>query len=533
MIKIWESLWDSYLKIPSVEILNEPAGMTQRSEFVGMLLEHFDLKGMHILEVGTGTGQYSIELSLRGAHCTGIDINSGSIKLAQRLADDYNMTNCSFKNVDLFDFKGTKFDIVFSMGTIEHFTDKQIVKMLKKMSEIGDYVIVGVPYSGSRPYMLSKERSQRNGTWEYGEEQDFETLKDLFRQADLTLLQEKTIGVYSEAYYLNRVYPVLISGQVTTNLRKTFEGEEVGSWLVAIGSKHESLKLNIVKEGTSIIIPIYNGEKYIERLVLNLDKVFYPNKEIIFVNDCSTDNTKIELEKYYKNNGATILNLKKNVGEIEARLEGIKRAKYDYIYCLDADDLIFPGGIETMMRDLKSCPDNTYLSNSCALMKDGKFTGEIWFHEFLKNPQRYIVSELTDLCGKISLGNTIIKKNDLLHAYDTYHQILKKVNIERMEVAGDSLLLDIMVFNGYIEHIIPVYYTYRGYDHNIGTISQQADKRVKYIPLQMAYCFKQMDGNSHQKSGMADKAKEIYGEKLGKQFINNFNKYLEVLNAIN
>ena len=530
MIKIWDSLWDSYQKIPSVQILNEPAGMTQRSEFVGMLLEHFDLRGKTILEVGTGTGQYCIELSLRGARCLGIDIDKGSIKLAKRLANDYNV-DCSFKNINLFDLKGQHFDIIFSMGTVEHFTDDEIVKMFMQMSKVGDYVIVGVPYSGSRPYMLSKEHSQRNGTWEYGEEQDFETLSPLFERAGISLLQEETIGACSEAYYLKRVNHSLIPTQIGRNLAKMLKGEQVGSWLVAIGStKYPNLGPNVVRDGISIIIPVYNGEKYIERLMDNLLKIDYPNLslEVICINDCSTDNTK-ELLQAYTSDTIQLVNLRKNVGEIEARLEGIKRATTDHIYCLDADDMAFPKSITTMMRDLESCPSNTHLSNSCALMEEGKFTGSIWFHEFLKSPEKYIDSELANLCGKISLGNTIIKRKDLLSAYEVYHKLLKKAGKKRMEVAGDSLLLDIMVFNGYIEKIIPVYYAYRGYEHNTTTISQQIDKRVRDIPLQMAYCFKEMRGNSHRRDTMVDMATKVYGEKLGKVFINNFDKYRKVL----
>ena len=41
----------------------------------------------------------------------------------------------------------------------------------------------------------------------------------------------------------------------------------------------------------SIIIPVYNGEKYIRDIVKNIEKIDYKNKEVIFINDGSTDNT--------------------------------------------------------------------------------------------------------------------------------------------------------------------------------------------------------------------------------------------------
>ncbi len=236
MTKIWNSLWDSYKNIPSEQILNEPAGMSQRSEFVGMLLKHFDLKGKSILEVGTGTGQYSIELAKRGAICTGIDIEQESIDLAKRIAKDCKST-AQFQKGDLFDAQPTsKYDIVFSMGTIEHFTDKEIVKMFRKMSEIADYVVVGVPYRGSHAYMLSKQISMQMGTWEYGVENDFMTLDYLFEEADILPLTEKTIGAVSEAMYLKRVNHALIPVQIAMNLEKMYKCQDVGSWLISIGT---------------------------------------------------------------------------------------------------------------------------------------------------------------------------------------------------------------------------------------------------------------------------------------------------------
>ena len=235
MTKIWNSLWDNYKDIPSAQILGDPAGMTQRSEFVGMLLKHFDLKGKSILEVGTGTGQYSIELAKRGAICTGIDIEQGSIDLAQRIGNDCKST-ARFSKMDLFKVSG-HYDIVFSMGTIEHFTDAEIIKMFKKMSEIADYVVVGVPYSESPAYMLSKQISMYQGTWEYGVENDFDTLDYLFEEADILSLEERTIGAVSEAMYLKRVNVELIPTQIAMNLDKMYKGEDVGSWLIAIGSR--------------------------------------------------------------------------------------------------------------------------------------------------------------------------------------------------------------------------------------------------------------------------------------------------------
>lgn len=90
----------------------------------------------------------------------------------------------------------------------------------------------------------------------------------------------------------------------------------------------------------SVIIPVFNSEKYIARCVRSamnqsLSKDLY---EIIVINDGSTDNTAEVLK--YVGSHITLIDLKKNMGIAYARNEGIKASRGRYIINLDADDYI-------------------------------------------------------------------------------------------------------------------------------------------------------------------------------------------------
>src|SRR5438874_15082 len=90
----------------------------------------------------------------------------------------------------------------------------------------------------------------------------------------------------------------------------------------------------------SIIIPVFNEEKSVTQVVKKMDQVDIPNitKEIIVVNDGSTDSTGLELksiERKIKN--ITIITHKVNQGKGGAVITGIKKSTGDYIIIQDAD----------------------------------------------------------------------------------------------------------------------------------------------------------------------------------------------------
>lgn len=90
----------------------------------------------------------------------------------------------------------------------------------------------------------------------------------------------------------------------------------------------------------SIIVPIFNVEKYLERCILSIINQTYQNIEIILVNDGSTDQCIKICEKYLKKDKRIILINKENGGLSDARNAGLAKATGDYVLFVDSDDLI-------------------------------------------------------------------------------------------------------------------------------------------------------------------------------------------------
>ena len=97
----------------------------------------------------------------------------------------------------------------------------------------------------------------------------------------------------------------------------------------------------------SVLIPVYNCEKYIERCIKSILNQNYDNIEIVIINDGSTDNTQEIIDKLkFKNSNIVSVN-RENKGICETRNELLNIATGEYVMFVDADDWIDEGFIKT------------------------------------------------------------------------------------------------------------------------------------------------------------------------------------------
>lgn len=90
----------------------------------------------------------------------------------------------------------------------------------------------------------------------------------------------------------------------------------------------------------SIIIPVYNTEKFLEKCIKSIINQDYKNLDIILVDDGSTDTSPTICDEWKKKDSRIQVIHTKNQGVSEARNSGLKIAKGDYISFIDSDDMI-------------------------------------------------------------------------------------------------------------------------------------------------------------------------------------------------
>ena len=112
----------------------------------------------------------------------------------------------------------------------------------------------------------------------------------------------------------------------------------------------------------SVIVPVYNSEKYLERCFDSIFNQTYKNFELIIVNDGSSDDSQSIIDKYASKDSRIIKILQKNSGGAAARNRAIEIAKGDFIYFIDSDDYLESRALEIMVKTL-----NGYNCDCCVI----------------------------------------------------------------------------------------------------------------------------------------------------------------------
>ncbi|WP_264554433.1 glycosyltransferase family 2 protein [Flavobacterium sp. N1861] len=107
----------------------------------------------------------------------------------------------------------------------------------------------------------------------------------------------------------------------------------------------------------SVIMPVYNGELYIEEAINSIVNQTFTDFDLIILNDNSSDGTVAIIEKIReKDNRIILINKTKNEGPANLRNEGIEMAKTEYVALLDADDIAMPTRFEKQINILDTNP---------------------------------------------------------------------------------------------------------------------------------------------------------------------------------
>ena len=188
----------------------------------------------------------------------------------------------------------------------------------------------------------------------------------------------------------------------------------------------------IEKEKVSIIVPMYNAEKFIGKTIESVLAQTYQNWEMLIMNDVSTDNSLAIVSMYAKKDERIkIVNTEKNVGVVKGRNFLIDLASGKYIAFLDADDYWHNEKLEKQIKFMKeknasiSCTEYTRVKENEEKINDVIIKEEISYNDMLKN--NYLGC-LTVIYDAKKIGKRYFKELEKNEDYVLWLEIVKDVN---------------------------------------------------------------------------------------------------------
>lgn len=174
----------------------------------------------------------------------------------------------------------------------------------------------------------------------------------------------------------------------------------------------------------TIIIPVYNSQKYLKTCLDSIVNQKFNNYEVICVNDGSTDNSLQILQEYADRDGRFVLLNQQNSGQGVARNKALKQSLGKFILYLDSDDWLEDDALEKIYNKLINTPVDILIFNYKKHFLDGSIIEQMYnkpFYElfgetvFTKEQASNVLLSINALSFKVYKRDFLIK-NNILHA---------------------------------------------------------------------------------------------------------------------
>jgi len=215
----------------------------------------------------------------------------------------------------------------------------------------------------------------------------------------------------------------------------------------------------------SIIIPVFNSEKYIHICLDSVLSQTFKNYECIIINDCSSDNSGKILDEYSrKDERIKIINNKENKGSSLSRRIGFEMSSGEFIQFVDSDDWIAPDTLEKLYNKAISEDCDLLIFNVSYIDKDNNI--KIIKQDHTSSEKIYIIRKIIYNEIKTYLFNKFIKR-----------ELLSIINFPVYSKSEDYYITIQYIYNAEKICYIDDYLYY--YRYNETSLTNNNDRKIK------------------------------------------------------
>lgn len=258
----------------------------------------------------------------------------------------------------------------------------------------------------------------------------------------------------------------------------------------------------------SVVMPVYNREKYVAEAVRSILNQSFHGFEFIIVDDGSTDSTP-EILQSFKDKRIKLIFNKKNKGNYAARNEGMQIARGKYICVMDSDDIAMPHRIERQFD---------FMEQNAKYGLCGSFIQVLGSDEIITAPKNYEEIKVWSMSNIMFRHPTVFIRTEFLKKYKlTYN--------EAYRFAGDYDFL-VRAANLFpVTNIQEVLLKYRKHPEQISTAHKIGQSEVVRKVI-----LKQLD---QFRLNFTDKEKQVHLDLMNRKRMNSSDEFYELQDWVN
>lgn len=178
---------------------------------------------------------------------------------------------------------------------------------------------------------------------------------------------------------------------------------------------------NKIVSKVSVVMPVYNAERFLREAIESVLDQSYENFELILIDDCSTDSSYDILREYERKDGRVrVFKNEENKGVSFTRNFGVSKAQSGYVALIDSDDMWRKDKLSKQISILEKYPDTAICFTACSFVDTASIESNFIFHIPSEVSFKKLLKQNVISCSSVLIKKEWLEKYPMAH--DNMHE---------------------------------------------------------------------------------------------------------------